>query len=184
MKSFTRAISNIIKSQPYQTGRYFDKDNIMVLNELGDTFYYDKTTGDCTLRVNGISTVLPTGGEMTNEMLVSLNGQLINQKILLLNFVFEGEIHVTALAATEEWDGDANPNRMFNFTGTKPTLLLDDRYSANNEVDAVVFYCIEKNGRYFLAKRLFSENFDKEHLLFTISKELYDSPDRISFSLH
>lgn len=184
MKSFTRAISNIIKSQPYQTGRYFDKDNIMVLNELGDTFYYDKTTGDSTLRVNGISTVLPTGGEMTDEMLNSLNGQLINQKILLLNFVLEGEIYVTALAVTEEWDGEANPNRMFNFTGTKPTLLLDDRYSANNEVDAVVFYCIEKNGRYFLAKRLFSENFDKEHLLFTISKELYESPDRISFSFN
>lgn len=184
MKSFTRAISNIIKSQPYQTGRYFDKDNIMVLNELGDTFYYDKTTGDSTLRVNGISTVLPTGGEMSDEMLVSLNGQLINQKILLLNFVLEGEIHVTALAVTEEWDGDANPNRMFNFAGTKPTLLLDDRYSANNEVDAVVFYCIEKNGRYFLAKRLFSENFEKEHLLFTISKELYESPDRISFSFN
>lgn len=184
MKSFTRAISNIIKSQPYQTGRYFDKDNIMVLNELGDTFYYDKTTGDCTLRVNGISTVLPTGGEMSDEMLVSLNGQLINQKILLLNFVFEGEIHVTALAATEEWDGDANPNRMFNFAGTKPTLLLDDRYSTNNDVDAVVFYCIEKNGRYFLAKRRFSENFEKEHLLFTIEKELYESPDRISFSFN
>ena len=184
MKSFTRAISSIIKSQPYQSGRYFDKDNIMVLNEFGDTFYYDKTTGDCTLRVNGISTVLPTGGEMTDEMLVSLNGQLINQKILLLNFVLEGEIHVTALATTEEWDGDANPNRMFNFAGTKPTLLLDDRYSANNDVDAVVFYCIEKNGRYFLAKRLFSENFDKEHLLFTIAKELYESPDRISFSFN
>lgn len=184
MKSFTRAISNIIKSQPYQTGRYFDKDNIMVLNELGDTFYYDKTTGDCTLRVNGISTVLPAGAPISDEMLVSMNGQLINQKILLLNFVLEGEIHVTALAATEEWDGDANPNRMFNFTGTKPTLLLDDRYSANNDVDAVVFYCIEKNGRYFLAKRRFSENFEKEHLLFTISKELYDSPDRVSFSFN
>ncbi len=184
MKSFTRAISNIIKSKPYQTGRYFDKDNIMVLNELGDTFYYDKTTHDCTLRVNGISGVVPTGTEMSDEMLDNLNGQLINQKILLLNFVHEGEIHVTALAATEEWDGDANPNRMFNFAGTKPTLLLDDRYSANNEVDAVVFYCIEKNGRYFLAKRLFSENFDKEHLLFTIAKELHESPDRISFSFN
>jgi hypothetical protein len=186
MKSFTRAISNIIKSQPYQTGRYFDKDNIMVLNELGDTFYYDKTTGDCTLRVNGISTVLPTGGEMSDEMLVSLNGQLINQKILLLNFVLEGEIHVTALSVIEEWggDGDANPNRMFDFPGTKPTLLLDDRYSANGDVDAVVFYCIEKNERYFLAKRLFSENFENEHLLFTIDKELYESPDRISFSFN
>lgn len=184
MKSFTRAISNIIKSQPYQTGRYFDKDNIMVLNELGDTFYYDKTTHDCTLRVNGISTVLPTGAEMTEEMLTSLNGQLINQKILLLNFALEGEIHVTALAATEEWDGDANPNRMFNFAGTKPTLLLDDRYSANNDVDAVVFYCIEKNERYYLANRRFSENFEKEHLLFSIDKELYESPDRISFSFN
>lgn len=184
MKSFTRAISNIIKSQPYQTGRYFDKDNIMVLNELGDTFYYDKTTHDCTLRVNGISTVLPPGGEMTDEMLVGLNGQLINQKILLLNFALEGEIHVTALAATEEWDGDANPNRMFNFAGTKPTLLLDDRYSANDDVDAVVFYCIEKNERYYLANRRFSENFEKEHLLFSIDKELYESPDRISFSFN
>ena len=184
MKSFTRAISNIIKSRPYQTGRCFDKDNIMVLNELGDTFYYDKTTHDCTLRVNGISTVLPTGVPMTDEMFTSMNGQLINQKILLLNSALEGEIHVTALSVTEEWDGEINPNNMFNFTGTKPTLLLDDRYSANNEVDAVVFYCIEKNGRYFLAKRLFSENFDKEHLLFTIAKELYESPDRISFSFN
>lgn len=184
MKSFTRAISNIIKSQPYQSGRYFDKDNIMTLNELGDTFYCDKTTYDCTLRVNGISTLLPAGAEMSDEMFTSMNGQLINQKILLLNSALEGEIHVTALSVTEEWGGEINPNNMFNFTGTKPTLLLDDRYSANNEVDAVVFYCIEKNGRYYLAKRLFSENFDKEHLLFSIDKELYESPDRISFSFN
>lgn len=186
MKSFTRAISNIIKSQPYQTGRYFDKDNIMILNELGDTFYYDKTTYDCTLRVNGISTVLPAGAEMSDEMLTSMTGQLINQQILLLNSVYQGEVQVTALAVTAEWsgDGDANPNRMFHFPGAKPTLLLDDRYSANGDVDAVVFYCIEKNERYFLAKRLFSENFDKEHLLFTIDKEVYESPDRISFSFN
>lgn len=186
MKSFTRAISNIIKSQSYQMGRYFDKDNIMVLNELGDTFQYDKTTHNTTLRVNGVTTALPTNEPFPAEMLNSINGQLINQKTLLLNFILEGMVQVTALAITEDWlsGGEANPNRMFNFPGTKPTLLLDDRYSANDEVDAVVFYCIEKSGRYYLAKRLFSENFEKEHLLFSIEKELYESPDRISFSFN
>lgn len=186
MKSFTRGISNIIKAQPYQSGRYFDKDNIMILNELGDTFYYDKTTYNCTLRVNGVSIVLPAGEAMPDDMFASMNGQLINQETLLLNSVYQGEIQVTALAVNAEWNGggDGSSNRVFTFAGIKPTLLLDDRYSANGDVDAVVFYCIEKNGRYFLAKRLFSENFEKEHLLFTISEELYDSPDRISFSFN
>ena len=141
LKASTLEIQNLLGKQPYAEPKRFGADNRLYLDEVGSYLQFNEAQKTISLHITGqppIANILGNFVDFERIKVSAITAVLINCKKLVMNLVdtiFPGQNTIIVYDVTA---GQVTLNQ--DYLGLNATLLIDDRYNQNADVDVALIY--------------------------------------------
>lgn len=141
LKASTLEIQNLLGKQPYEKPKVFGVDNRLYLDEVGSYLQFNNAQSTISLHITGkppIPSVLDNIVDFQKISQSAITAVLINCKTLVINIV---DTDTRAHNTVSVFDVDSERvTSTASYVGINATLLIDDRYNQNADVDVALIY--------------------------------------------